>query len=294
LDSQTIQNVLVLVNPISGRGRGRTAVADLEKAFQKAGIPADIITLTKAGEVTPLVQENASAYGAVVAVGGDGTVCETAATVHQTAMDIPVGVIPWGLSNCLARDLNIGPDPEKAAAIIAQGKTESKDLILFQDKAALSFVGAGLDAAVVHKVAQQRTGAISNRAYISVALGTISDRPWPVLSVKVDSRIVEGEFYQVILSGITNYARFFNLPKQDGVWAYLYKGNGPTSAIRTLLKAGFNRDLAKAADLKMPIESSIQIAASGKDAWFQFDGESGGPLPVTCHVKKQAVRFIIP
>ena len=292
--SQAIQKVLVLVNPISGRGRGLNAVADLKSAFQKAGLTADIITLSKSGEASTLVNEKASAYDAVVAVGGDGTVCETAATVYQSAISVPVGLIPWGLSNCLARDLKIGPDPEKAAAIIAQGKTEFKDLILFQDKAALSFVGAGLDAAVVHKVAQQRTGAISNRAYIRVALGTISDRPWPVLSVKVDGQIVDGGFYQVILCGITNYARFFNLPKQDGVRAYLYRGEGPASAIRTLLKGGFSRDLAKAADLKIAVGSSVEITASNRAGYFQFDGESGGPLPLTCYIKKQAVAFLAP
>ena len=294
MDSPAIQNVLVLVNPISGQGRGRTAVADLQTAFQKAGLAADIITLAKPGQAAILVNEKASAYNAVVAVGGDGTICETAATVHQTGLDMPVGLIPWGLSNCLARDLNIGPDPDKAAAVIAQGKTESKDLILFQGGAALSFVGAGLDAAVVHKVALQRTGAITNRAYIRIALGTISDRPWPVLSVKVDGKLVEGQFYQVILSGITNYARFFNLPKQDGVWAYLYQGNGPASAIRTLIRGGFRRDLAQAADMKTPVESSIEITASNGDAYFQFDGESGGPLPVTCQIKQRAVRFLAP
>ena len=58
-------------------------------------------------------------YRAVIAAGGDGTVGTTASAVAESG--VPLGILPMGTSNNIARALGIPLDPVAAAAIIAGG-----------------------------------------------------------------------------------------------------------------------------------------------------------------------------
>lgn len=56
---------------------------------------------------------------AVVAAGGDGTV--GAVATHAASADLPLGILPLGTANDIARALDIPLAPDAAARIIAQG-----------------------------------------------------------------------------------------------------------------------------------------------------------------------------
>jgi diacylglycerol kinase (ATP) len=65
-------------------------------------------------------------YAAVVAAGGDGTI---GATVSQIAeSDLPLGILPLGTSNDVARSLGIPLDLAAATATIAGGVTSTVDV----------------------------------------------------------------------------------------------------------------------------------------------------------------------
>jgi diacylglycerol kinase family enzyme len=65
-------------------------------------------------------------YAAVVAAGGDGTI---GAAVSQLAeSDVPLGILPLGTSNDVARSLGIPLDLATAAATIADGVTSTVDI----------------------------------------------------------------------------------------------------------------------------------------------------------------------
>lgn len=62
---------------------------------------------------------------AAVAAGGDGTV--GAVATHAVSADLPLGVLPLGTANDVARALNIPLAPEAAAAVIASGELRAID-----------------------------------------------------------------------------------------------------------------------------------------------------------------------
>src|SRR5688572_4798818 len=58
----------------------------------------------------------------VIAVGGDGTVNLVAQAVLQT--NIPVGILPAGSANGMAKELGIPLDPDKALEIAVNGDSQ--------------------------------------------------------------------------------------------------------------------------------------------------------------------------
>jgi len=62
---------------------------------------------------------------AIVVAGGDGTL--VGETSRAIALDVPVGVVPLGTFNDLARTLGIPLDIEQACSVIAAGKTRRID-----------------------------------------------------------------------------------------------------------------------------------------------------------------------
>lgn len=78
-------------------------------------------------ESAELARESA-AHGAevVVAAGGDGTINSVASGLAGT--DVPLGILPLGTANDLARELGIPRDLEGAARRIAEGTARRMDL----------------------------------------------------------------------------------------------------------------------------------------------------------------------
>src|SRR5215471_7838926 len=93
----------------------------MTKVTGQAGWQPEFVVTQKA-DVGTLAAREAAAGGAdlVVAAGGDGTVRGCAEGLAGT--DVPLGIVPLGTGNLLARTLGI-PANTKAALSIALGET---------------------------------------------------------------------------------------------------------------------------------------------------------------------------
>jgi undecaprenyl-diphosphatase len=121
-------------------------------AAEQAGWQPELLVTEKADAGTAAAREAAS-KGAdlVIAAGGDGTVRGCAEAL--TGSDVPLGIVPLGTGNLLARTLGI-PGHAKAALSVALGDiaaTEERwiDLATANGTPFTAMSGMGLDAAVV-------------------------------------------------------------------------------------------------------------------------------------------------
>src|SRR5713226_2200844 len=135
-------SVAIIINPVSGGARPDVARARAQLALavvDQHGDPAEVFVTEGVGHARELAKA-AVGRGArlVMAWGGDGTINEIASALAFD--EVPLGIIPAGSGNGLARELGGHPRPERA---IADGR-------LFANIA-----GVGLDA----HVASRFTGA---------------------------------------------------------------------------------------------------------------------------------------
>jgi YegS/Rv2252/BmrU family lipid kinase len=131
--------------------------------------------------------EQALADGAelVLVCGGDGTVAACAGTLAGTG--VPMGLVPTGTGNLLAR--NLGLPLELAAALdrVFGGKHRTIDLVETADKRFAVMAGLGFDAALIRDTgerAKQRHGWI---AYVAGGLRALRNTPRACYDVRVDN-----------------------------------------------------------------------------------------------------------
>ena len=153
-----MEDVLFIVNPISGKGRKDRIVSGIRS------FGGEIVFTEYPGHAEQIAR--ASSRTTVVAVGGDGTVNEVARGLAGTEKTL--GIIPCGSGDGLALHLGISRNLSKALKVIRQGRTVYADCCKIDGKPFFSVCGVGLDALVSLRFAE--SGSRGLRTYIREAL----------------------------------------------------------------------------------------------------------------------------
>lgn len=128
----------------------------------------------------------------VLAVGGDGTV--RAVLQALAGSDTPVGLIPSGTGNLLARNLRIPLTARRSLRLALDGTPTPIDLLRWEGTeadgrrrsgTAAVMVGMGADAAVLHDTDEALKRRVGQGAYIVAGLGHVKAIPVPT-SITID------------------------------------------------------------------------------------------------------------
>lgn len=161
----------MIANPGSGAFIRDGKLAErLDAALKAAGIEADV-RLADGAKIAGAFAEAATAKGldAVVAAGGDGTVSSAAAQLAGTGR--PLGLLPLGTLNHLARDAGIPADLDAAAAVIAAGFSRPIDVADVNGRVFVNNSGVGLYPDMVRfREAEQERGRPKRVAMLSASL----------------------------------------------------------------------------------------------------------------------------
>ncbi|NBC82985.1 MAG: YegS/Rv2252/BmrU family lipid kinase [Bacteroidetes bacterium] len=143
-----------IVNPIAGSGRGKELMAQIENYHAKKH---ETIVEVLASEYPKHASNMAKKAlkrnpDAIIAVGGDGTINEIANSLVDTK--VPLGIIPIGSGNGLARHLQIPHEFLKAMKVIDLYKIKKMDTGIINDRYFFCTTGTGFDARVGNLFAQ--------------------------------------------------------------------------------------------------------------------------------------------
>ena len=121
--------IKLILDPWAGGGKGRRYLPRIVKALGRGNL-LDVL-LTKGGppEADLIAREvDQKGYDMVVAGGGDGMVNGVINGVLRIGKDLPLGIIPLGMSNTAACGLGLPLNTLKACEIILQRKIKRIDL----------------------------------------------------------------------------------------------------------------------------------------------------------------------
>jgi YegS/Rv2252/BmrU family lipid kinase len=146
-----LTDVAVLVSPTAGRGRARVLTDDVLTAFRSAGLTPRLLPATTGIDAErQAAKVVAAGAGAVVAVGGDGTVHAAVQAVAGT--EAALAVVPAGTGNDLVRALRIpmdaGAAARAAAEDLAAGTSRTIDAGRTGDRWWATVLCCGFDSAV--------------------------------------------------------------------------------------------------------------------------------------------------
>ncbi len=155
------ENILFIVNPISGRGVLKNLEKKINKSLNKKRFNAIIEHTQQAKHATILANEYLQkGVKKIVAVGGDGTVNEVASALMHT--DTTLGIIPVGSGNGFARHLRIPFDVDKAIKVINKEKIALIDAGEVNQQPFFCTAGVGFDAQVGNSFAQGTKRGFTN------------------------------------------------------------------------------------------------------------------------------------
>lgn len=160
--------LLFIVNPISGKGQKIRVVDQIQDYFKGKDFVVTI-KFTEYAKHAIVICKDAILSGstdAIIAVGGDGTINEVVNGIGRTGM--PMGIIPLGSGNGLARHLGIPLVVPKALANIEKFNIQPIDLIKTKNHYAANVIGVGFDAIVAWQFKNKGTRGLAT--YIQVIL----------------------------------------------------------------------------------------------------------------------------
>jgi diacylglycerol kinase (ATP) len=154
--------VLILVNPQAGNRKGAewlTALKDLAGRLGPGG-QWRVEPTSKAG-LPEQISQMAPGMDSLIIVGGDGTVSQVLQAAWAQGLSMPVGIVPLGTGNDMARSLGLYKGrswhPEEILEYVGTSKTKLVDLWGLQGKVCFSnYASIGLDAAVVRRFCRLR------------------------------------------------------------------------------------------------------------------------------------------
>lgn len=195
---------LFILNPNSGTSIGKnidSVTRTIEAFAKKTNNNSHILFTESPGHATELVRKNkeSTTWKAIVAVGGDGTVNEIAQPLLGTST--PVGIIPVGSGNGLARHLKLPLSFDKALNKLFTGTAITIDSGLINDIPFFCTAGMGFDAYVGQLFSKQATRGLAT--YVNVSFNAY----W---SYKPQQFTVDGKKLNAFSLSFANAGQFGN------------------------------------------------------------------------------------
>ena len=149
------KHIIFIINPISGKGKGRFIESDIVDFFKDKPYRIEIIFAEYAGHAKEIVQDKINeSPDIIVACGGDGTINEIAQGLIGS--HVKLGIVPIGSGNGLASNLNIPKAIDLALENIKSDKLTTIDVGKVNDKYFFSNIGLGIDAFVIERYTNKK------------------------------------------------------------------------------------------------------------------------------------------
>ncbi|MGS0707599.1 diacylglycerol/lipid kinase family protein [Acinetobacter sp. ANC 3781] len=246
-----------------------------------------------------LRHQQAHELGVIVAAGGDGTLNAVAAKLMET--EIPMGILPLGTFNYVARLLNIPLDLLKAAEVIATGKMREVHVAQINDHIYLNNASLGLYPLFIQKreLYNQRFGRFALNAYISGLDVLIRDRKELKLEVEVDGKKYPVKTPLIFFGNNQLQLAEMNLriaeSAEKGKVAGLVVAKSDKRTLFKILWQLIKGNLDKAPDVYSFSADEVKIYSKRKKLTVALDGEIVEiQPPLKISVRKNALKIMVP
>lgn len=283
---------LLIVNPISGTSNKTEMVDHLQQRLSLLGMEPEVRYTTCRGNATQLARHAIEhGYEAVVTVGGDGTINETAAALCGS--EVTLGIIPAGSGNGLARHLGIPVDVDGAIDVIARRHAVAIDYGTMNGQPFFCTFGIGFDAAVSHRFARQRRrGPLS---YIKSAIDEFVQFHPSTYTISANGKVLTEKAFLVACCNTSQYGNNAYIAPEasitDGLldFTIVHAGNPMSTALVGVdLFTGFINRNTLIETFRAP--SAVIYSSSPSEA--HIDGEpivAAEAMEVKCHQQQLKV-----
>lgn len=194
--------VFVVLNPVAGQAEPARLQPLLTNWLSRNGRVCQIYCTSGNEDVAAVVRKAVvEGCSLVVAAGGDGTVSAVADGLAGGA--VPLGIVPVGTGNLVARELDLPLEPEAACRLLVSAPPVRRlDGMQVGSRIYISHVSMGIYARIAEEVAAADKRQEGRLAYVRAILREMSHFPrWPFV-VEVDGQAQRYRLTMILLANV--------------------------------------------------------------------------------------------
>lgn len=295
------KRVFVVLNPVAGTTDASAAKQTITQYCQDHGWECDIHETKKNEDLRHLVQDALKKQvDIVIAAGGDGTVSQVVSGMVNS--HTPMGILPAGTGNNLARNLSIPMDLQGALDLLgSEYDIQELDVMeVNKDKYYVLNVSVGVSSLVMRKTPREQKRRFGFLAYLWNAAGSIRSSDMHRFLVKADDRSVKFSASELMIAnckfmGLQPQLDEVEIDPEDGRLDVFimrtqtfrdYLGVAAAFLTRRKSEEEQNLDYIEAHNF-IQIELEFPLPA-------QADGEVIGTTPLEIRLLPKSLRVIVP
>jgi YegS/Rv2252/BmrU family lipid kinase len=293
LDGDDPTPLVLLVNPASGGGRALKLLPRVEAALDARRVPFRAVRTRSLEHGVKAALVAVEAGELPVVISGDGMVGAVGGAI--AGGDEPLGIVPVGRGNDLARVLGIPTDPEEAIEVVLTGHTRTIDIGEANGRPFLGIASVGFDSDANRVANESRLGG--NLVYAWAALRALVGWKPARFTIAIGGARTRIEGYSVIVANNKAYGGgMFVAPDAE-----LDDGAFDVVTISRVGKLRFLGNLPKVFkgthvrndEVSVVRAARLSISASRPFAVYA-DGERLTDLPADLRVIPSALRVLVP
>ena len=297
---KTIPVAFVVLNPVAGIANAQLLKRLIDARFHALGWKA-IFHLTEPDENTSEIVKQKVADGDVdiiVAVGGDGTIAAIAAgMVHSST---PLGIIPTGTWNAIARNLQIPFNPVRAINLMTGKHNIRKlDLMGVSNTYHAMNVGVGFSATMINNTPRGSKRKVGLVAYLTNFFKQIFGLQLRRYAIEADGMRYRGRATEIMVAnyGVIGWNMIesaLNIKPDDGKVDVLIFRARTLVDLPVMFWQALVQGKKRAPKYRQISVSKSLVIRTNPPGKVQADGELIGETPVKVTVFPRSVKVIVP
>lgn len=197
----TQKRALLLRNPKARRGQ--ESLTPILQRLEASGLDITSETFEALPEIARDIVRLRHMADLVIVCGGDGSVSSAALAAMESGL--PLGIIPMGTANDLARTLDIPMELAGAAEVIARGETRPVDVGTVNGHAFFNVASIGLSSDLAQSLDPALKKRFGRLGYALAALKVLTRASHFGAKITEKGRTIEVETYQIAVGNGRHY-----------------------------------------------------------------------------------------
>jgi YegS/Rv2252/BmrU family lipid kinase len=284
----------LLVNPASAHGRALKLLPRLEQELDARRIPFRVERTRGLDDGVERALRAAEADEVPVVISGDGLIGAVGGALAGS--ETPLGIVPGGRGNDLARVLGIPSEPEAVVAMLAAGQTRRIDVGEVNGRRFLGIVSVGFDSEA-NRLANETKWLRGNLVYAYAGLRTLLGWKPARFTVRVGDERKRFSGYSVSVANSKAFGGgMFIAPDADladGEFDVVTVGEHGKLRSLAILPKVFKGTHVEEDEVRVFRASRLELSASRPFPVYA-DGEHLTDLPANLRVLPRALSVIVP
>jgi YegS/Rv2252/BmrU family lipid kinase len=293
------KTAFVVLNPVAGIVNPALLRRNIENRFYAQGWQTRFHITEKDENLAAIVrQEIETGADLIVAAGGDGTIAAVAAGMIHSP--VPLGIIPTGTWNAIARNLMLPYNLTRAVNLMT-GRHNLKrlDLMAIGNTIHAMNMGIGFSSLMVAHTGRGDKRKFGNLAYFSNAIKQVFGLQQRRYTIEADGKRYRGRAAEIFVAnygviGLNIIESSLDIKPDDGKVDVLIMRARTVFDLPSLFWQMFIQRKKRSPKYRQLSAMGSLVIRTSPPSPVQADGELLGETPITVKVLPRCVKVIVP